>query len=1228
MAGPGTSAEAISISTNSYDTALCIIPPRAAWSSVDRLRALYDKAYEKWPPHVNLIYPFVHPDLLQRATEVIESALPQCQGESPALLNVSLSKADVFEHKRDNTLYIRDDDQQRASDLESLRRGILKALGQKPTSFQMHMTIAQTEDVESDTHEFLLDKVGFLPTVSWEVDKLYILVRERQQLDGNATSHMKLWGTIDISESSLSRPHVPLDFYDEKTAQTNVDDGAGKKDQLQTKSSYYYEAETGLWMPYAPEATESPSVSETFTVSNYNVLAEFEWPPSRARYPLIVHNILSSRAEANALVLQEVTDDFLSYLLEDERIRQTYDFVSHGPPSQSDIEPLPSLLNIVILSKCAFEWEWVSFLRKHKGSLVAKFTGIGKPSGEAILPLVLAGVHLTKGLTDGAVTAKKTEIQRVLNYLSSTYPDNPWILAGDTNISTSTYSIEAALGRKAISDQSAVYLAGYDDMFTKAKLIDAWQFVRREIGDASDDEYDENLDKEVFQGEQGSTYDPMTNEVAARVVGSGFNMRPQRYDRILVRGQDAFTISKFNRFGYLKGHIDDDDFPEPTFASDHWGVRCVLRFGAPEELRQSSEEISKLIVPVDLQQATEHTSDVGSLVGCLSELGGLPTEGDMKERAAAFDLLKRIILDETSEEGDMTQRNRRPSVIVVPVGSYGLGVWTASSDIDCLCIGPFSSKTFFALAAQRLRKASTQGIRILRRVKANTGTMLELEVLGIKVDLQYAPATSVAEKWPGSLHAPATDPIWTLQAQTLSKLKAVRDLDYLRRSVPDISQFRLAHRTIKAWAKARGVYSAKFGYLGGIQISILLARVCKLLARKKDSVSVPDILATFFHHYASFDWQREIAFDPFFHRNRLQYHRTTREPLSILSYFPPSLNTSHAASLPSVRTLSEEFKSADAQLSDPETSWASFLGSSASEDKDSVLRTGVTDFLHGYKSYVKIDAQFWGLSSAKGAQFVGWLESRCVMLLVDISRRLPGIHSRIWPARFTLAAEQSEEGPGRDYQGYYLIGLDKLDPSMGHDELKVAFGALQTVLRRFEELMRGDEKYFDSKNCWMSTAVVGQADLGDLVVDQREWGEYTPGEEESDDEEEEDTEIGEAEGGAEREAYVPLSKKHRKPGMPDLVVPKLEPGKKFRTSADVLNRLRWDPELDSGDYTIGYLDRFVGPMERGLDAWKAEQTDEEFIPQHRILYFKRKSDGKIMWERRTKKDEIFGSGLE
>src|SRR4051794_40156488 len=91
-------------SLTSPNTALALLPPKALWPRIDRLRALYDKAYPKWPPHINLVYPFVHPELLDDAVDRVGAAL----ASSPYSLGteVSLNQTGVFPHKRDNTIFL------------------------------------------------------------------------------------------------------------------------------------------------------------------------------------------------------------------------------------------------------------------------------------------------------------------------------------------------------------------------------------------------------------------------------------------------------------------------------------------------------------------------------------------------------------------------------------------------------------------------------------------------------------------------------------------------------------------------------------------------------------------------------------------------------------------------------------------------------------------------------------------------------------------------------------------------------------------------------------------------------------------------------------------------------------------------------------------------------------------------------------------------------------------
>ncbi|KAJ5991772.1 hypothetical protein N7451_007496 [Penicillium sp. IBT 35674x] len=82
---------------------------------------------------------------------------------------------------------------------------------------------------------------------------------------------------------------------------------------------------------------------------------------------------------------------------------------------------------------------------------------------------------------------------------------------------------------------------------------------------------------------------------------------------------------------------------------------------------------------------------------------------------------------------------------------------------------------------------------------------------------------------------------------------------------------------------------------------------------------------------------------------------------------------------------------------------------------------------------------------------------------------------------------------------------------------------------------------------------------------------------------------------------------------------------KLRPAGDIINRIIWDSTLSPDNYVIVFLDRFQGELEVGFGSWKKESTDEEFIPQHRILYI-RHVDGEIVWDRRRRIDKIFNSG--
>lgn len=82
----------------------------------------------------------------------------------------------------------------------------------------------------------------------------------------------------------------------------------------------------------------------------------------------------------------------------------------------------------------------------------------------------------------------------------------------------------------------------------------------------------------------------------------------------------------------------------------------------------------------------------------------------------------------------------------------------------------------------------------------------------------------------------------------------------------------------------------------------------------------------------------------------------------------------------------------------------------------------------------------------------------------------------------------------------------------------------------------------------------------------------------------------------------------------------------LRPALDILSRIRHDPNLQEEDFIVGYSDRHTDVKELPVTLWKGDVTDEEFIPQHRILYFRRKGDGAKVWDRAERLDVVFGSG--
>ncbi|XP_037640832.1 leukocyte receptor cluster member 9 isoform X1 [Sebastes umbrosus] len=87
---------------------------------------------------------------------------------------------------------------------------------------------------------------------------------------------------------------------------------------------------------------------------------------------------------------------------------------------------------------------------------------------------------------------------------------------------------------------------------------------------------------------------------------------------------------------------------------------------------------------------------------------------------------------------------------------------------------------------------------------------------------------------------------------------------------------------------------------------------------------------------------------------------------------------------------------------------------------------------------------------------------------------------------------------------------------------------------------------------------------------------------------------------------------------------------RMRTADDVISRILWDPPVDGSEFVVGYVDRFLGVLERPFnefnwdtDPCDCDYTSELALPRHRIQYFTYR--GHRVWDRHSRTDRVFGS---
>ncbi|EKX37771.1 hypothetical protein GUITHDRAFT_158559 [Guillardia theta CCMP2712] len=236
----------------------------------------------------------------------------------------------------------------------------------------------------------------------------------------------------------------------------------------------------------------------------------------------------------------------------------------------------------------------------------------------------------------------------------------------------------------------------------------------------------------------------------------------------------------------------------------------------------------------------------------------LPSESESARRVRTLaklnemcrDFVKRVyeknnLMEQYSEEN--------PPYQLRTFGSYRLDVHLPGADMDTVMIVTrhiHRDDMFNDLyVAMQARKDITNLIKVQEaRVPVIKFQMDEFEFDLAMARLSYATI-------PEDFDVTDDKHLKNVDQQSVTSLNGVRVTDTIRSLVPTMKTLKYCIRALKLWAKKRGVYKNVLGFLGGISLEIMAARIGQLYPKALPS----RLLYFFFFTYSQWKWPQPVG---------------------------------------------------------------------------------------------------------------------------------------------------------------------------------------------------------------------------------------------------------------------------------------------------------------------------------------------------------------------------------
>jgi len=141
----------------SFKSAICIIPPQSIWESIQNIRKDHDRAFERWMPHINLIFPFADDIEFQTLKPKAIESLKEIQP-----FELTFNTINKFVQGKSSTLWLQPDEKEDQNNLQLIEQQLVKTFPHcndlSDRGFVPHLTIAQcspsqTEKIQNQIQE-------------------------------------------------------------------------------------------------------------------------------------------------------------------------------------------------------------------------------------------------------------------------------------------------------------------------------------------------------------------------------------------------------------------------------------------------------------------------------------------------------------------------------------------------------------------------------------------------------------------------------------------------------------------------------------------------------------------------------------------------------------------------------------------------------------------------------------------------------------------------------------------------------------------------------------------------------------------------------------------------------------------------------------------------------------------------------------------------------------------